>query len=567
MRWIANLPIGKKLMLGFFIMILLMLSIGFSGYRSTRNIQRNLDEILKVRLPSMDYLVEMDRDLQQFMEAEQSMATTFTESNAFKELMQAYETKLKQSEERWGKYKALAQTPEEKEIISKYEKAKEDWAGLSVLPEGGSDKAKDRQRLAVLRTIGVAKKGYEEMRGFLNELYGISLKSREQASESASALYRTTVTAMLMIVGIGLFIGLFLMWGIARGVTKPLNEVIAGLTKGAEEVTSASSQISRASQEVAQGAGEQASSIEETSSSLEEIASMAKQNASNAEEANRLISEASVEITIGNKSMDRLLAAIEGIKKSSDASSKIVKTIDAIAFQTNLLALNAAVEAARAGEAGKGFAVVAEEVRNLAQRAGEAAHNTEALIEGSTKNADQGVSGASKTAKNMREVVTSVQKVSELISEIVAASKEQVQGIEQVAKAVTQMSQVTQSNAASAEESASASEELNAQAEQVNSMIQKLIAIVEGSNGIGHGDVRAFKGIKNVLGRLPHPTADLFHRKDREGRVQVISHTPIENKRRPKKEVEGERSAEKDPKQVIPFHEDKEKDEEVLKDF
>jgi uncharacterized phage infection (PIP) family protein YhgE len=265
--------------------------------------------------------------------------------------------------------------------------------------------------------------------------------------------------------------------------------------------------------------------------------------------------------------MDRLLVAIEEIKKSSDASSKIVKTIDSIAFQTNLLALNAAVEAARAGDAGKGFAVVAEEVRNLAQRAAEAAHNTEALIEGSTKNADQGVSGASKTAKNMKEVVTSVQKISELISEIVAASKEQVQGIEQVAKAVTQMSQVTQSNAANAEESASASEELNAQAEQVNGIIQKLIAIVEGSNGAGHGDVRGFNGMKNVLGRLPHRTADLFHRKNRKGRAQVLSDTLREDKRRPKEEVEEKRSARKDPKKVIPFDEAGGKDEEILKNF
>ena len=217
--------------------------------------------------------------------------------------------------------------------------------------------------------------------------------------------------------------------------------------------------------------------------------------------------------------MDRLLAAIEEIKKSSDASSKIVKTIDAIAFQTNLLALNAAVEAARAGDAGKGFAVVAEEVRNLAQRAGEAAHNTEALIEGSTKNADQGVSGASKTAKNMREVVTSVQKVSELISEIVAASKEQVQGIEQVAKAVTQMSQVTQSNAANAEESASASQELNAQAEQVNSMIQKLVAIAGGSNGAHDGGSPVSEKAKQMMGKLHQTIANLLRPGDAEGQI------------------------------------------------
>ena len=229
---------------------------------------------------------------------------------------------------------------------------------------------------------------------------------------------------------------------------------------------------------------------------------MTKQNASNAGEANGLMSEVSGLVNKGKESMDRLSVAIEEIKRSSDATSKIVKTIDEIAFQTNLLALNAAVEAARAGDAGKGFAVVAEEVRNLAQRAGEAARNTAALIEGSVKNADQGVSVASETAKALKEITTSVQKVSELVSEIAAASKEQAQGIEQVATAVAQMNQVTQANAANAEESASASEELNAQVEQVNSMIQELVAIVGESNGARNGGIRVANKARHVVGRL-----------------------------------------------------------------
>jgi methyl-accepting chemotaxis protein len=405
------------------------------------------------------------------------------------------------------------------------------------------------------------------MRGYLGELQGINLNIAEQAHHAASATYRTTITTLLIIAGVGLFMGLFLMWAIGRGVTRPLNAVIQGLTEGAEQVSSASGQVSQASQQVSQGTSEQASGIEETSSSLEEIASMTKQNASNAVKANGLMSEVSGLINKGKESMDRLSVAIEEIKRSSDATSKIVKTIDEISFQTNLLALNAAVEAARAGDAGKGFAVVAEEVRNLAKRAGEAARNTAALIEGSVKNADQGVSVASETANALKEVTTSMQKVSELISEITAASKEQAQGIDQVANAVTQMNQVTQTNAANAEESASASEELNAQVEQVNGMIQELVAIVGDSNGAHNGGVRVAKGARHVVGRLHHTTADLFHRGDREGQAQVTAHTLIQKQSKPKKAVEGKRSAQKNPKEVIPFHEGKEKDEEVLRNF
>jgi methyl-accepting chemotaxis protein len=364
----------------------------------------------------------------------------------------------------------------------------------------------------------------------------------------------------IVIAGIALVTGIIMSLRIAR----PIYRVVKGLTDGAEQMSSASGQISQASQQVAQGANEQASGIEETSSSLEEIASMTKQNASHAEEANKLMGEVSHLVNTGQESMNRLGKAIEEIKKSSDSTSKIVKTIDEIAFQTNLLALNAAVEAARAGDAGKGFAVVAEEVRNLAQRAGEAAHNTAKLIEGSMKNSDQGVSVASETTKALKEVTGSVQKISELISEITAGSKEQSQGIDQVATTVAQMNQVTQASAANAEESASASEALNAQVEQVKGMIQELLAVVGTSNGAHNGGPRISEKAKEMMGRLHHKTTSLFQPLKREGQAQVTEPMPMDQNNKSKKSAEMKRFTQKDLKEVIPFHE---KDDEVLRNF
>jgi methyl-accepting chemotaxis protein len=181
-----------------------------------------------------------------------------------------------------------------------------------------------------------------------------------------------------------------------------------------------------------------------------------------------------------NESMMSLSHSMEEISKASEETSKIVRTIDEIAFQTNLLALNAAVEAARAGEAGAGFAVVADEVRNLAMRAADAAKSTANLIEGTTKRIRDGAELTSRTNQAFAQVAESAAKVAELVDEISAASHEQSQGIEQVNKAVAEMDKVVQQNAANAEETASASEEMHAQAMDINKWVQDLVQLVGG---------------------------------------------------------------------------------------
>jgi methyl-accepting chemotaxis protein len=251
-----------------------------------------------------------------------------------------------------------------------------------------------------------------------------------------------------------------------------LDEALSQVAVGAEQVASASGQVSTGSQALAQGSSEQASSLEEISSSLQEMASMTKQNAANATEAKSLTDAGQASAVRGADSMQKLSGAMDKIKASSDATAKIVKTIDEIAFQTNLLALNAAVEAARAGDAGKGFAVVAEEVRNLAMRSAEAAKNTANMIEDSVKNADEGVTLNQEVIKNLEEINDQIKKVGEVMGEIAAASEQQSQGVEQVNTAVEQMNQVTQQNAASAEESASASEEMTSQATEMKALVE-----------------------------------------------------------------------------------------------
>jgi methyl-accepting chemotaxis protein len=257
-----------------------------------------------------------------------------------------------------------------------------------------------------------------------------------------------------------------------NGTIVNLNDALSSVVMGAEQVAAAAEQISSGSQSLSQGASEQASALEEVSSSLQEMSSMTNQTTNNSKEARGLTEGARSSAMKGVESMKRLSDAIDKIKASSDATAKIVKTIDEIAFQTNLLALNAAVEAARAGDAGKGFAVVAEEVRNLAMRSADAAKNTSGLIEESVTKAEGGVSVNLEVLQNLQEIYDQVNKVTEVMAEIASASDQQNQGLQQINTAIDQMNQVTQKTAANAEESASAAEELAGQASEMQSMVQ-----------------------------------------------------------------------------------------------
>ena len=258
-----------------------------------------------------------------------------------------------------------------------------------------------------------------------------------------------------------------------NGAAQNLDEALAEVFVASMEVASASDQISASSRALAEGASQQASSLEEVSSSLQEMSSMSRQSSANAKESRALADGARGSALKGSDDMQRLATAMEKIKRSSDATAKIVKTIDEIAFQTNLLALNAAVEAARAGDAGKGFAVVAEEVRNLAMRSAEAARNTATLIEESVASAGQGVSLSEGVAKSFVEINTGVARVADVMAEVSAASEQQTVGMTQISTAVDQMNGVTQQVAASSEESASSAVQLSSQSMRMQELVSR----------------------------------------------------------------------------------------------
>jgi methyl-accepting chemotaxis protein len=266
---------------------------------------------------------------------------------------------------------------------------------------------------------------------------------------------------------------------ISRSVTRPLAATARQLSITAQHMASTAAEVSASALSLSQGATEQAAALEQTSASMEEMASMTRRNAEHAAQAADLVTDVARRVDQSNEAFSGMVASMTAIRESSDKVSRIIKTIDEIAFQTNILALNAAVEAARAGEAGMGFAVVADEVRTLAQRSARAAKDTESLIEESIARTSVGAARVDEVSRGISSITGSVSRLETLVGDVREASRQQSEGIAQVSQALVQMERVTQSTAAAAEETAATSATLNGHAETSMVVVGRLAALVE----------------------------------------------------------------------------------------
>jgi len=474
-----NWTIGKRIIIGYVAVLIATLAIGVFALTRLVVIKGHSDSLTTDSLPGVIVLARIQANTldNKALILRHNLATDPALIAATERLIQAG------SEDNSKCYKELEASVTTAEEKALYNKVLETRGGY----------VKPRDAMLALSRVNKNVEAFDlyistvepAFQAYNNALLVLMDYNRTSGLASGAAI-TGAITDSRRFIFFGLIIALSLAGSIGfiiiRGTNRVLTNTTRTLDEGAAQVTSAAGQVSAASQTLAEGSSEQAASLEETSSSLEEMASMTKRNADSAHHAKDISNKTRAAADTAAADMEQMKRAMDAIKASSNDISKIIKTIDEIAFQTNILALNAAVEAARAGSAGAGFAVVADEVRNLARRSADSARETASKIADAIQKSEDGVAISTKVAASLTEIVTKAREMDSLVAEIATASEEQSQGVGQINTAITQMDQVTQGNASSAEETASAAEELNAQSISLKEAVAELRRLVDSSS-------------------------------------------------------------------------------------
>jgi methyl-accepting chemotaxis protein len=506
---LSNLKIGTRLGVGFGLVLILLIIIATMGVSNMSALNANTDALVnkewakaKLTTKTLDnvrgsiarvFQIVAETDPQESAKAQERLAAN---TKGFNDAIEKLEPML--------------YLPEGKKMLGEIKVARDTYVSssgkvMALLKAGNRDEA---SKMAFSET-------YKALHAFANEVRDLNdfqQKLFDERGAQSTETYQSARTQMLILSIIAIIIGMGFGWWITGSITGPihnavevaqtiaagelgshidvssndetgqlmqalkemnesLNNVCSQVRAGTDTIATASCQIAAGNMDLSSRTEEQASSLEETAASMEELTGTVRQNADNARQANQLAVTASDVASKGGAVVAQVVDTMGAINASAKKIVDIIGVIDGIAFQTNILALNAAVEAARAGEQGRGFAVVASEVRNLAQRSAAAAKEIKTLIDHSVENVEIGTKLVDQAGVTMHEIVESVKRVTDVMSEITAASQEQMQGIDQITVAISQMDTVTQQNAALVEEAAAAAATMQDQAANLTQVV------------------------------------------------------------------------------------------------
>jgi len=525
MQAFYDLRIATKLIFGFIAVLLLTCALGIFSIIQLTSLNTAADEMGNDLMPSSISGMGMKESVSRMRSQEAQLSTAETP-----ELAKTYQDRTNEAIEAFRKnhseFLKKADSAEDKKALDELLNAFNAYAKISEQISNFAREGKTTEAVALLRTESSASN--KKMRGMLDKIVDAQLVAGQNAAESSHALFVKARLMIIIAIAISIAIGFLMAIWLAKIVSKPLQNavdfaqsiaagdltnkieaestcetgqliralsdmntsllnVVTEVRAGTEQINDAATEIASGNLDLSSRTEEQASSLEETASSMEEITATVKHNSENARQANVLSQSATAIAEKGGSVVSEVVSTMTSINESSKKIVDIISVIDGIAFQTNILALNAAVEAARAGEQGRGFAVVASEVRSLAQRSAGAAKEIKELINDSVEKVSQGTRLVDSAGSTIQEVVESVKRVSDIISEITAAGQEQTSGIEQINQAIIQMDSVTQQNSALVEEAAAAAATLQ---EQSANLVQ-VVSVFKLDNQSGYQSAKA----------------------------------------------------------------------------
>ena len=463
------------------LLILALIGIAILSIRGLTQVNQTYQNIVHSEIPKLKLLQEITLEVSTIQR--KLLVSVIEANNTDQETKVKVNKAIMESRQKikgyFEEFEPLIRTEEGKKLLEALKQSRLDYIQKSdrLLELTNAGKAQEAYAYNNSMTLPSFNHYQEALEELVVQVGNLAEKKGEEASEEATTIKNEDKWISIVSVIMGVVGGVVAL-GVLKQSVKKLSDISQSIEEGSSQTASASGQVSSSSQSLAQGASEQAASLEETGASMEEMTSMTKRNSEGARTVKELASQATSAGDKGVLEMSLLKSAMTEVQTSGNEISKIIKTIDEIAFQTNILALNAAVEAARAGEAGAGFSVVAEEVRNLAQRSAIASRETSEKIEGAIQKAKHGSELTERVSKSLEEIVDRSKKVYTLVEEIVSASDEQSRGITQINIAIGQMDKVTQSSAATAEETAAASEELHSQAITLKSLVEELNQVI-----------------------------------------------------------------------------------------
>ncbi|MHA3903928.1 methyl-accepting chemotaxis protein [Castellaniella sp. WN] len=520
-----NLKIGTRLALGFgLIIILLLIMSGIGAWRMIDSQRAN--DNLEERQTANALILQWARQVE--VNANQALAAAnLTNPDVLAVFKKGMDASDKQAADIRAKIEPMITSPEAQTLYANTMKVRETYIqgrtqAFKDLDNGDYAKADNffNQEMPKITAHYIAE--IDKLSQFQGDFVTHLFDESEQAT-------RLGLTVLAVATLLALILGPLFAWRVTRSVTHPLLHAVklaeavahrdlsadviargtdeigqllnalATMTRnlrgalgevrsGSDAIASASAQISAGNLDLSSRTEQQASSLAETAATMEQITATVRQNADNAQQANTLAASAAKTATDGGAIVAELVSTMSEINTKSQQVADIIGVIDSIAFQTNILALNAAVEAARAGEQGRGFAVVASEVRALAQRSAGAAKEIKGLIDTSVESTAKGNEQASRAGATMQDIVDGINRVTDIMGEISAASREQTTGIEEINAAVTQMDDVTRQNASLVEESAAAASSLQAQADTLAKLVATFtLSQDEAATGAGAG--------------------------------------------------------------------------------